>query len=333
MFRFAYPLWLAGCGTSSFAPSGMVGPEAADVDTVGDTGGGDDTTTDTGTPPDPPDAVDLPSAYGWTGGTDYGDPLPIEVIAEAMETAVAAGPTYTPAPIFDAYSLAMLAARSDCPGPVDSGSVIFWIGACETPEGSVFDGYAQLTEYDDANFSGTTYFANATITTASGYRYVSAAHITDVQIGGVSDDRRQYDTFTGAVTGTNTWDGPGVSGTWMEEGLLPAMTLTFTVYEDGARDGTLTGVVAIPGDVFLAASYDATLWNEASGAACAEEPSGTVSLRDPDGNWYEARFDGGLEVEDASACDGCGTVYWRGQEVGEVCPDFSTWLSWGTRPW
>lgn len=59
--------------------------------------------------------------------------------------------------------------------------------------------------------------------------------------------------------------------------------------------------------------------------ACTQEPSGTWSVRRPDGSWVQVGFDGPRELgEDiGAACDGCGTVRDRGFEIGKVCPDMS----------
>ena len=61
-----------------------------------------------------------------------------------------------------------------------------------------------------------------------------------------------------------------------------------------------------------------------------------MSIRDADGEWYQAIFDGpafqGAEVFPPD-CDGCGEVWFRGQRLGEVCPDFSAFTDWQDQPW
>lgn len=328
---------LTGCSSTMFRADEAAAPTAVPGgEDPGETPTGTDpgtTPTDPGTEPETP-APDLPSAYTWTGGFDNGDPVDLGVVEDALGQAVAAATGYSSAPVFSAYRLAMQAARPDCPGATDSGGVQFWATTCVTPDGAVFEGYGSLIEYDESNFAGTVLNANALINTASGYTYVSAASILEVHMFGVGSDRRAFDAWTSGVGGTNSWDGPGVGGTWMEDALQPAITLDFNSYDDGARDGRVSGVVAVDLGVFDAVAYgDTTVRNAASGAACWEEPEGSVSLRDANANWYEVRFDGGVEVDDLDSCDGCGEVWWRGESLGEVCVDFSSWLGWGASPW
>lgn len=66
---------------------------------------------------------------------------------------------------------------------------------------------------------------------------------------------------------------------------------------------------------------------------CTLEPLGWIGLRDPDAVWYDLvflpRFTDDIIGEpynnpELSSCDGCGTLYIRGIEAGEVCVDLST---------
>ena len=68
----------------------------------------------------------------------------------------------------------------------------------------------------------------------------------------------------------------------------------------------------------------------ASADDCGLEPRGLVSFRDSDAHWYDVVFEpkylSNLDYENDpySACDGCGTVYYRGFEQAErACLDFS----------
>jgi len=63
---------------------------------------------------------------------------------------------------------------------------------------------------------------------------------------------------------------------------------------------------------------------------CVMEPRGLVSFRDSDAHWYdvvfEPKYQSNLDYENDpySACDGCGTVYYRGfEQTDRVCLDFS----------
>ena len=74
---------------------------------------------------------------------------------------------------------------------------------------------------------------------------------------------------------------------------------------------------------------DLTLEATASSLSdCTEEPRGVLRFRDANAHWYDVVFApkylSNLEYEDEtySACDGCGTVYWRGYRQREICLDF-----------
>ena len=65
---------------------------------------------------------------------------------------------------------------------------------------------------------------------------------------------------------------------------------------------------------------------------CTLEPLGWIGLRDPDAVWYELVFLPRITEdiigepfpnEPLSICDGCGTLYVRGVESGEVCVDLT----------
>ncbi|MCP4805529.1 MAG: hypothetical protein GY884_09285 [Proteobacteria bacterium] len=68
------------------------------------------------------------------------------------------------------------------------------------------------------------------------------------------------------------------------------------------------------------------LWDDAKeDDDCAAEPAGTILVRDEVGYWYELVFDG--------SCDGCGSVQWEGETLGEACIDVSPLYAWEDAPW
>jgi hypothetical protein len=119
-------------------------------------------------------------------------------------------------------------------------------------------------------------------------------------------------------------------------GLLLGLELA---YSGGANSAlTARGDVHLPGGLiagrFDSVSLDVSL--DGPGAAlpdeCAGEPRGWISLRDSDAVWYDLvlqpRFAADATVdpfpnEPYSLCEGCGTLYVRGVESGQVCVDFS----------
>ncbi len=78
---------------------------------------------------------------------------------------------------------------------------------------------------------------------------------------------------------------------------------------------------------FDSLALDLTYLGVGGPSDCTLEPSGWLSLRDSDAYWYDLVFLPG-DAEDVDtgldpACDGCGTLYVRGVESGEVCVDLS----------
>lgn len=82
---------------------------------------------------------------------------------------------------------------------------------------------------------------------------------------------------------------------------------------------------------FDSLAADLAFTDSAAPDDCALEPSGWIGVRDPEAWWYDVVFqprytddavDTGTTNDPYSACDGCGTLYVRGIEQGEVCMDF-----------
>jgi hypothetical protein len=328
-------LALTACTPDVLSPITEPAPvaRAAGEDPGGDGGGGTEEQPDSAT-------EDLPSAYEYEGDVVVGDPVDLGVVESALDRALAGARGYNSEPAYDAYSAAMVSARPDCPIADREPAAEFWIDHCVTSDGSVFQGFVSRTMWvgDGSGgqaLGGNVFNADATITTAAGYTFVMLGDLYDLSGRIAANDVHvAYTEWSSGIAGTTQWDGPGFAGTWVGDGLTPAIALDFIGYENGAREGTANGVVGMDLPPFDAVSFgDVAVWNDLTGAECAAEPGGTVSLRDSDGDWYDVAFDGGLTVSDVSACDGCGEVWWRGQDLGQVCVDVSPLLDWVQAPW
>lgn len=107
--------------------------------------------------------------------------------------------------------------------------------------------------------------------------------------------------------------------------------------DEGGRVMELDGDLAGFEGSVTAVTFDRVYMYSASvGGACELEPSGTLSVRAEDGGWYDVDFQGPSD-SDAIAfppdCDGCGQVFYRGEWLGEVCPDLTPLLNWELEPW
>jgi hypothetical protein len=136
-----------------------------------------------------------------------------------------------------------------------------------------------------------------------------------------------------SIEGGFHWDGPGSEGTWVGGDAIPTVHATSlyspTTHEramqlDGAWVGELGG--------FVAASLQGVALAADVSGDCTTEPEGTFSLRDETGNWYTLTLDGTGDPS-TPACDGCGTLTWRDQELGTICLDLSQLLAWQESPW
>jgi hypothetical protein len=107
--------------------------------------------------------------------------------------------------------------------------------------------------------------------------------------------------------------------------------------ENGIRVFGMEGAVAVnQTDGVSAISFEGV--NGPNFGPCSDEPHGIISVREEGGVWHDVIFDGPAEGEepDPDLCDGCGTRYVGGEEVGETClgSDVMTQLTdWDQSPW
>lgn len=218
----------------------------------------------------------------------------------------------------------------------------YWFGGCSAGTGAAFSGYGYSfyyepyvsgsTIYDD--YSYTQLFGSITDRFGSelemsGYAY----HYTAGTQG--NPDRTGY----AYIQGDARWSDPQAEGSWLAEDLSVDLVWSWS-YDADVEQGTglsLSGAISgVPGSMNTALFESVYIYASDAGSACAQEPSGTISVRDAAGEWYEVEFQGppwaGAPIFQPH-CDGCGTVSWRGQQLGTICPEFEPLLDWETRPW
>ena len=64
---------------------------------------------------------------------------------------------------------------------------------------------------------------------------------------------------------------------------------------------------------------------------CSPEPSGGIAVLDPDGNWFDLQFNGPDNegrLDPETGCDGCGTAWFQGYPLFDVCPNFDEMYAW-----
>lgn len=283
--------------------------------------------------------------------TDAGDDLPSEYIYDEEAAPVAEVDAATVEaslqlvldgvysyvdtdPLFAAYDRAMSGQSGSCPAWYNDGDAVFWYDECTSDLGNSYSGYGYELSYENYEEGGYVYngralYAAFTIDTSEGYRFDGAGLAYALSYS-TDTDTVAYKV----VQGTFRWDGPEAAGSWMDVGLSPDLTLaTYTtlnapggvyIYADG-------GVSPLDGAMVAASFADVFIISEEFGSNCSAEPSGTISLRTADGAWYDVLFDGPTEsamIVDEADCDGCGSVWYLGEHVGDACVDFSSFSDW-----
>ena len=155
----------------------------------------------------------------------------------------------------------------------------------------------------------------------------------------------------GSWIGVATWS-DAAAGEWLGTGASAGFEYLWVTESDGMTPTAFTakgGISGLQGAVvdttvfsgisgveYPEAVLGFTLAGSTLGSLCDVEPHGSVHLRTHEGEWYEVRFDApvlGLAPQSNEECDGCGTVLFGGEELGEICPDLAMFLDWQGRPW
>jgi len=236
-------------------------------------------------------------------------------------------------PVFDAYQTIMATEDDVCPAyrQTSGGDIWYQIPTCETASGSSFYGsaYTDSNGHSTGDYSVSRLFTLCYVELADGHAFTGNGTIeqtTTIIAGGDIQG-------TLSIEGGFHWDGPGSEGTWVSGDAVPTVQAT-SLYSPTTQIRSLTFDGAWEGDLdgFTAASLQGvSLAADASGG-CTTEPEGSFSLRDSSGNWYTLTLDGTGDPS-TPACDGCGELTWRGEDLGTVCLDLSPLLSWEESPW
>jgi hypothetical protein len=261
-----------------------------------------------------------------------------------VQEALALLPSIAAADVRDVYDAVMAGGDDGCPllygGSEEGGDYLYWKEYCSSDEGAAFEGYSYDYSFDglyaDAvTWSGWYLYLSATMVDAAGDRLQGAGAVARRR--GDSDDGWSY--FEQVVDGSFTWSGAGKGGgAWLGGSVQPTLTRTAYLFPeiDGRAMSLEGGLAGLSGALGTIAFSGLSLFSPEFGNACAGEPSGVVSVRDGDGNWYDVVFDGPEawdEPVDAALCDGCGEVWFRGEAVGDACASFDSLLAWEETPW
>lgn len=304
--------------------------------------------SDSGSPA--PDVAEAPLAYDIADYTDQERPeasFDSLAVEEALQTAIDDVLLSAATPVVEGYAEAMSFADADCPTLYDVDGNTVWYDYCTTDEGATFSGYGFYYVYDDVDVLGAGVPMDGAVVTGLGR--ITGPDGTTIEVGGTAGEltgsTEDLDAWVSVTAGSFAWDAPEAEGTWLEAGLRPSLTMyAITLPEYGLHylsvEGGLDGLEDVSGGALglpTATFAGTVLADEAVGFPCDQEPSGSISVRDPNGAWYTVDFD--VDAEDGAdpalngVCDGCGEVTHNDVVVGEACADFSAWLDWGESPW
>ena len=278
------------------------------------------------------------------------EPLPspavdADMVAAAANAGLVRALELGAAPVFPAYKAAMAAADSGCPNYYDYNGSLYWYDNCMAEGGGSFSGYSFYQLYDHMDdgagsvYNGEGLSGVSQVVTADGHRFEAggSAYYYRIDHAAQSPDDATYSTWISVVQGAFGYDGTEAAGTWLTEGVAPDLTY-YAAYVPAleGRTAVVDGSVGgLSGDISYLVFDNLTLWSPEI-STCPQEPGGGFSVRGSDGYWYDVTFDGatdwGQQVA-AADCDGCGRLWFEGEELGTVCVDFSSALGWGDAPW
>lgn len=270
----------------------------------------------------------------------------------AMEEAIRLVRWIDPAKVHDVYEAVELDGNEECPDYdeeyYEENEQYHWRDSCAVSSGGSFSGYVYSYDYGDhwnenetIHYDGRAYFrGSARVIDGRGNTFVGAGSSNYYERSSVWTDDK---TFYQNMSGNFRFDGHEYDETWLSQDLNVQITHSSDRYvDDGDHYGgafsvywnaSISGLTGQLSAVRLSNLY---MYSENIGSMCEIEPSGSIAVRDYAGNWYEAEFDGpkyygaGIFPPD---CDSCGRVYWRGELLGTVCPDFDLMVDWEDRPW
>ncbi len=319
MFTTLAAGWLVGCV-----------PEEADDPPVAQT------TPETTEPVDP-----LPWDWEPDDDPDGGGAMDLFLAAEALQLALEDLLSHDARPVIDAYNDVFYGSRSPtCPFVIDDGyGGMYWNDGCSATDGTYFGGF--LSHYvfdgtysDDLYYDGDSLGGSVTVITATG-------QVLDVEgsaawIDGVSADG-SLRIVQSLLYGGFGYTASSATG-WL--GDPSAVSVELLGIRVPSIDGTIVQVagdstVYLNGAPWAAQFTGNTMENSQIGSLCDLEPGGRIDLRDPSGRWIELQFDGptlDVDLGDPTRCDGCADAVADGEVVGEVCADFTPWLTWEALP-
>lgn len=257
----------------------------------------------------------------WTAPETVPPTFEASALGEGLNQAISLAQTLDPSPVYELYDELMRYEDGYCPysygyATTYGGDVDSWYAQCDAESGATYSGYAYYYLYDDSYSRYEGLYLSASVLSPSGVLF-SAQGDFEFGVSSYGNTIYSYANIDGIVD----YDSDDYPGSFFAEGLAPALYIERNyrmgggwnyLYAEGQIAGLSAGGVDAVDfvDVSLDSSYD------------CPEPEGVISVRSVDGDWFEITFSGA-----DGGCDGCGEARWLGISMGEVCGDFSPWMT------
>lgn len=219
-----------------------------------------------------------------------------------------------------------------------------WLDFCETGAGETWAGWAwwlsegvhagDVEQGLNTDFGSRELIADATVQVGDGARWEfdgAMSESVNYPLGQATEDWTWSSLIEGTFTGSDAFAGSATPSGWRTDLYLEAsrgntgrrLEARGNVYLFDARHHERFDSLVMDLEVLDAAA--------AGPEGCVQEPLGWIGLRDTDAVWYDLVFlpRTGDDItappyeNPHSVCDGCGTLYVRGVESGEICVDLS----------
>ncbi len=291
-------------------------------------------------PPAPADEPELPTPYEHALDDGVSEEIDLAQLETEMQAVVDDLLQMNATLAYPAFDVALGWADEVCPEfKYLTETTTYYDGMCETRDGTSFYGDAFYAVREGSDPDGTTWervdlFAHTRITAPSGEMYYSAGPALDSHVTRPDGSREHRSELLG-VHSSNLEAAEG----WVGAGIINDLTIMATSMTIGdPQKVTVTGALdGLDGQWPSAWVESLQIGSTATDWACDGEPYGALWMRSQGGTWVKVSFDtlssGGQAPEDTTRCDGCGAVTVHGEELGEVCLDFSPLTDWKDSPW
>lgn len=292
---------------------------------------------------DPPDDTIEPSPWVYDDDGDDEPPVDLDVLGRALDRAIVEVLSLSAEPVVGDY-LALHAASAEptCPPEVlDAYGNTYWQAYCTASDGTYWYGYLGTYNYADyydpyngVYLDGAELAGNIAVDRADGtYDLEGYA----AYLAGESPDG-MVRLVQSVLLGGFSHESPSATGWLREAGTGEAVTATLVGYSLPTYQGYAVIVdaaltVEVDGEPYAVVLDYLQLGNEMLGSLCADEPGGSVQIRDPHGRWFDATFSGpdlsyGTTLGDPAQCEGCAEAWLDGEKVGDLCASFDPWYQW-----